>query len=169
MRASRTIRRPEPRLRPRDVRLASTWNSPSPGRRPQGSERATTVLRTCRRKECRFLTLMIYTPVTVTSALIFPLSVLQSATSVSLLSPITALTCTTLHLFCPPGYSVKEPDLKVGLVARRLREEAGRASDIFQSIVELSDLDAMGMLHQVRVLAALPCFWGEWLIYVWSD
>jgi len=40
--------------------------------------------------------------------------------------------------------------MKVGLVARKLREEASRASDIFQSVVELSDMNQMG-LHQVEI------------------
>ncbi|KAL7409129.1 hypothetical protein BDY24DRAFT_404321 [Mrakia frigida] len=57
------------------------------------------------------------------------------------------LGCSTNY---PAGSDVAAPGMKVGLVARKLREEASRASDIFQSVVELSDMNQMG-LHQVEI------------------
>ena len=84
----------------------------------------------------------------VASALLIPFT-----SSASLPALLASSYCSTIGIGCSSssfGSSLSAPPMKVGLVARKLREEASRASDIFQSVVELSDLDQMG-LHQVEI------------------
>lgn len=71
---------------------------------------------------------------------------LSTLSVVPALLSVKSTYCETIGIGC----EVDSNHPSVGRVARKLREEAGRASDIFQSIVELSDVGNMG-LHQAEI------------------
>ncbi|CED84623.1 hypothetical protein [Phaffia rhodozyma] len=69
---------------------------------------------------------------------------------VALYSTATATYCRFIGLGCGTSHLFPSRQATVGKVAQQLRQQAGTASDIFQSVIDLSDVNSLG-LHQTEI------------------